>query len=252
MVKVTFECEKCFDKQTRYLTDVKLFQEALVEFYKKHAYHFPSGILTPYYISKYIDGLFDREFYFKKILKRAGFKYSTEEFFMGKFLYMMAKSVNAKRVLELGTQKGFSATWLGEAVSPDGLVDTYEINKEFVKIATINLRKIGLDKTVRVIDSDVMVVLPVCEDNLFDLIYNDLDKEVYPKVLEDCIRVLKVGGLLITDNLLWSGMVASDSLGGSRVKAIKEYNKMICNHPKLVSLILPCKDGIGLSIKIGE
>lgn len=252
MVKVIFECEKCKDKDTRYLSDVKLFQETLVEFYEKHAFHFPSGILTPYYISKYIEDLFDREFYFKKVLKQAGFKYSTEDFFMGKFLYMIARSVNAKRVLELGTMKGFSATWLGLAVEPDGSVDTIEINEEFIKIARENLKKIELDKTIHISNANALDLLPKLHSNFYDLIYNDINKELYPYVLEGCIRLLRIGGLLVTDNLLWSGAVASDDISDSRIVAIKEYNKMICNHPNLTSIILPCKDGIGLSIKTGD
>jgi predicted O-methyltransferase YrrM len=172
---------------------------------------------------------------------------------MGKIIYLFAKAINAKKVLELGTDEGYSTTFLGIAVLPDGSVDTIEIDRESAEISKENFKKLNLNKTVNVINANVMDILPKIRSNNYDMIYNDIDKEFYPKVLEDCIRILRPGGLLITDNLLWSGLIPSDGHSNpSFLKSIREYNKLICNHPKLISLILPIKDGTGISIKKGE
>ena len=83
----------------------------------------------------------------------------------------------------------------------------------------------------------------------FDLIFVDINKEGYPKVLERCVRMLRVGGLLVTDNVLWSGKVAREDRS-AETTAIRNYNARLAKDPRMLATILPIRDGVSVAVKL--
>ena len=125
----------------------------------------------------------------------------------GSLLHILAKSIRAKKILELGTAIGYSGTWLARALPADGELVTVEWSPDTAAIARRNLERTGVAKRVRIEVGSAIEVVPRL-DGPFDLVFNDIDKAHYLDVLPHCISKLRVGGLLVTDNVLWSGRVA--------------------------------------------
>lgn len=121
--------------------------------------------------------------------------------YVGKILWTMVKLMDAKRVLELGTATGYSAIWMAKALSETGgELLSVEWEKEMVERARKNIERAGLSCSVKVVAGDAKEVLTTFESNHFDMVFQDVDKELYLEQLEECVRVLRTGGLLICDN----------------------------------------------------
>jgi len=168
----------------------------------------------------------------------------------GSLLHILAKSLRAKRVLELGTAIGYSGIWLARALEEDGELITVEWDKETARLAEGNFKKAGISSRVQVVVGAADRVLKDLRGP-FDMIFNDVDKQYYPLILEDCIRLLRVGGLLVTDNVLWKGDVVRGG-GDDRVEAIREYNRRLSRDRRLITVIVPLRDGVSVSLKIRE
>ena len=166
----------------------------------------------------------------------------------GSLLFLLARALGARRVLELGTAIGYSASWLAMAVGPEGRVLTVEGVPATADLARGNLERLHLADRVEVRvgrAEEVVKALP----GPFDLAFNDIDKAAYPVVLEDLVRLLRVGGLLVTDNVLWSGDVARG--GRSKdTRAIREYNERLARDPRMHAVIVPLRDGVSLALKV--
>jgi predicted O-methyltransferase YrrM len=167
----------------------------------------------------------------------------------GSFLHILAKSLGARRILELGTAIGYSGTWFARALPPDGQLLTVEADAETAKIAEANLAKTGVQDRVTVLVGPAQEVLEDL-DGPFDLIFVDINKEGYPDVLEPCIRRLRVGGLLVTDNVLWHGAVADPKDRSEETAAIRRYNRRLAKDPRMLVSILPLRDGVSVALKI--
>ncbi len=166
----------------------------------------------------------------------------------GSFLYVLARCLGARRILELGTAIGYSGTWLARALPEDGQLITIEGDSETAKIAEANFVKAGVAPRVTILIGAAQELLADVEGP-FDLIFNDIDKEGYPEVLEPCLERLRVGGLLVTDNVLWRGEVAR--VDRSReAQAIRAYNERLARDPRVVTAILPLRDGVSVALKV--
>ncbi|OGS48278.1 MAG: hypothetical protein A3K68_03600 [Euryarchaeota archaeon RBG_16_68_13] len=166
----------------------------------------------------------------------------------GSLLYLMARSLGARRILELGTAIGYSGTWLARALPKGGDLVTVEGDPETAKLARSNFERAKVADRVTVLVGSAQEIL---EDlrGPFDLVFNDIDKTGYPDVLEPCVRVLRVGGLLVTDNVLWDGKVART--GRSRdTEAIRSYNRRLSKDPRMLAVILPLRDGVSVALKL--
>ena len=166
----------------------------------------------------------------------------------GSLLYLMARSLGARRILELGTAIGYSGTWLARALPKGGDLVTVEWDPETAKLARSNFERAKVADRVTVLVGSAQEIL---EDlrGPFDLVFNDIDKTGYPDVLEPCVRVLRVGGLLVTDNVLWDGKVART--GRSRdTEAIRSYNRRLSKDPRMLAVILPLRDGVSVALKL--
>jgi predicted O-methyltransferase YrrM len=165
---------------------------------------------------------------------------------VGRFLYILARATRVKRVLEVGTAIGYSAIWIGLAVKQQkGTVLSIEIDDETAKEARKNIRKAGLQRTIRVINGDGTNVVPKLKER-FDMIFIDDSKENYPKYLEICVKKLNRNGLLIADNALWNGEVTNQRKSEDAL-AIARFNELLMK--KMSSVIIPARDGIAIGIK---
>lgn len=167
----------------------------------------------------------------------------------GTLLHLLTKLVRARRALELGTAIGYSTTWIARGLEPDGELVTVEWNPDTAKLAADNLRRTGVADRVRILVGDARAVLKDL-DGTFDLIFNDIDKEGYPAVLPRCAELLREGGVLVTDNVLWSGSVANRRARDAATNAIRLYNDRLAADPRFRSLIVPLRDGVSIAMKV--
>jgi predicted O-methyltransferase YrrM len=169
----------------------------------------------------------------------------------GALLHIIAKKSNSMRILELGTAIGYSATWLARALPPGGKLTTIEWSEETAEIAKKNLAKAGVREKVDIMMGSAQELLPNMSES-FDLIFNDIDKTGYVDILPHCISHLEKGGLLATDNVLRHGYAARppSEEDDPETVTIREYNRRICAHPELMTVIVPIRDGLSISMKI--
>jgi caffeoyl-CoA O-methyltransferase len=167
----------------------------------------------------------------------------------GSFLHVLAKAVGARRILELGTAIGYSGTWFARALPADGQLVTVEADPETARIAQRNFEKTGVAPKVTVL---VGLAQDVIEDleGPFDLVFVDINKDGYPAILRPAIQRLRVGGLLVTDNVLWHGDVARKSSRTRETVAIRTYNESLAKDPRMITSILPLRDGVSVALKI--
>ena len=170
-----------------------------------------------------------------------------------RLLTVLGRLVKPLRILEVGTAIGYSAIILARTLAPGGRIDTIERQEEMLEKARENIKKAGLEHTISVIAGEAEEVLR-CLDKQYDMVFLDAAKGQYPEFLPECLRMLKPGGLLVSDNVLFKGMVASDDLVVRRKKTIvnrmRTYLDMLCGNPDLETSILPVGDGVALTYKL--
>jgi len=168
------------------------------------------------------------------------------------FVEITARAIQAKRCLEIGMAIGYTSTHLARAVGEDGLVVTIDPSDEMINAAEGYLSRAGLRDRVRIERGKALDVIPQLQDT-FDLLFIDAVKEEYADYLKLSLPKLRVGGVVIVDNLLWGGQVAGEirSLDQeSSTNALREFNKYFVNHPRLRAEVLPVGDGLGYAVKL--
>jgi caffeoyl-CoA O-methyltransferase len=168
------------------------------------------------------------------------------------FLEITARAIKAERVLEIGMAIGYSVVHLARAVPENGLVVTIEPNEEMIRRATDYLSRAGLLERVRVERGRALEVIPRLKES-FDLIYLDAIKEEYSQYLDLSLPLLRTGGVVIVDNVLWDGQVAGEIRAPDQeasTKALREFNRKFVNHPELRAEILSVSDGLGYAVKL--
>lgn len=167
---------------------------------------------------------------------------------VGTLLWLLATLRGASRAVDLGTAVGYSAIWIARGLQPGGHLDTVEAREALAGRARRNLGEAGLEDAVAVHVGRAQDVLPTLGDDV-DLVFNDVDKEGYPEVLPLAKRVLRPGGLLVTDNVLWSGRVADPDDTSRATEAIRRYNRLLAQDGEMATVVLPLRDGVSLSLK---
>lgn len=175
---------------------------------------------------------------------------------VGALLRVLALSLGARRILEIGTCIGYSGIWLAGALPHDGMLFTMEKDPERAAIAKANFQRAGLADRVSIIVGDAALKI-VKVAGPFDLIFQDGHKPLYVTMLDPLVKLLRPGGLLITDNVLWDGEVVPGFVRQPRredtdTRAIAEYNLRINSHPQLLTSIVPLRDGVAISVKKQE
>ena len=172
---------------------------------------------------------------------------------VGALLRVLATTVGANRILEIGTAIGYSGIWLAGALPPGGMLYTMEAKGERAKVARENFARAGLADRTTVIVGDAALMLAKVAGP-FDLIFQDGDKRQYVPMLDRLVALLRPRGLLLTDNIFWSGEVVPGYVDRpvqdpDETRAIVEYNKRLSTHPELMTAIVPLRDGVSLSVK---
>ena len=170
-------------------------------------------------------------------------------------LTVLGRLVKPARILEIGTAIGYSSILLAGILTPGGRIDTIERQDEMLLKARDSIKKAGLENTISIIAGDAQEVLR-CLDKQYDMVFMDAAKGQYPEFLPECLRMLKKGGLLVSDNVLYKGMIASEELVARRKRTIvnrmRTYLDSLCENPELETSILPVGDGVALSYKLLE
>jgi predicted O-methyltransferase YrrM len=172
---------------------------------------------------------------------------------VGALLRVLALAVRARRILEIGTAIGYSGIWLAGALPSDGMLMTLEMDPERVRAARANFERAGLADRVSVVAGDAQRMIAKVAGP-FDLIFQDGAKELYVPLLERTVELLRPGGLLVTDNVLWDGevvpgFVPAPQRDAADTRAIAEYNERLNAHPQLVTATVPLRDGVAISVK---
>jgi caffeoyl-CoA O-methyltransferase len=167
---------------------------------------------------------------------------------VGRFLYQMAVITRAQRIFEMGSGFGYSAYWFATAMPQGGQVICTDTSEERLRLARSFFSRAGLEERIVCKVGNALDILRT-EPGPFDLIFNDVDKEDYPQAFKLAMDKLRPGGLLITDNVLWSGEILSDDLGGE-ARAILVFNQLIYRTEGVYSTIVPLRDGLSISLKL--
>jgi predicted O-methyltransferase YrrM len=172
---------------------------------------------------------------------------------VGGLLRVLATAIGAVRILEIGTAIGYSGIWLAGALPSNGMLLTLEVDGERARTARENFARSGLAERVSVIVGDAERMLAKVSGP-FDLIFQDGDKQQYTSLLDRLVDRLRPGGLLITDNVLWDGNVVPGfarpaARNRADTEAISTYNERINSHPQLLTVIVPLRDGVAISVK---
>jgi len=171
----------------------------------------------------------------------------------GALLRVLAMAVRATRILEIGTAVGYSGIWLAGALQAGGRLITIEIDEARAREARENFARAGLADRATVVVGDARRMIAKVSGP-FDLIFQDGDKLAYGPMLDPLVELLRPAGLLVTDNVLWSGQVVPGFAvdrppRGEATRAIAEYNERLHTHPTLVTSLVPLRDGVAISVK---
>lgn len=166
-----------------------------------------------------------------------------------RFLQLILQMKKPKNILEIGTSIGFSATSMAlTAREYGGKITTIEFDSTAADEAKQNFERSGVSDIIQIKLGDACQIVPAFPDNSFDLVFQDVDKRLYPVLLKDCIRILKSGGILIADDALFPAMEL-DPKWNDLVEPMLEFNQLIAASQELESTLLPIGDGMVVAVK---
>ncbi|WP_416444199.1 O-methyltransferase [Leeuwenhoekiella sp. A16] len=167
--------------------------------------------------------------------------------YQGRLLSMLSKLINPKNILEIGTYTGYSALCLAEGMQSTGALHTIDINEELVDFQRKYFDKSAFAKSIIQHLGDATAVIPQLEGK-FDLIFIDADKPNYPAYFDIIIDRLNPGGVILSDNVLWSGKVIEEvNPKDLSTLAVLEYNRLLAEDDRLETVLLPIRDGLTIS-----
>ncbi|MDA9584671.1 O-methyltransferase [Flavobacteriaceae bacterium] len=167
--------------------------------------------------------------------------------FQGRILSMISKIINPKDILEIGTYTGYSAICIAEGISNDATIDTIDKNEELEDIQNKYFKKSGFRDQIKQHIGNALEIIPTL-DKKFDLVFIDADKSNYCNYFNLVIGKMKNGGIILSDNVLWSGKVV-EKLDKKDIdtKALLEYNSLLNSDPRVETVLLPIRDGLSIS-----
>jgi predicted O-methyltransferase YrrM len=165
----------------------------------------------------------------------------------GQHLYQLTQMIGAKRVFELGSGYGYSALFFARAVGDEGVVHCTELSAENIRLAEQFLSRAGVWDRVAYHQEEARAALQQV-GGVWDIIYNDIDKEGYPDTIELAYQHLRRGGLFITDNIFWHGRIFNGQDDAATLGVI-EFTRRILAHPGFTTTIYPVRDGIAVALR---
>jgi len=167
--------------------------------------------------------------------------------FQGRVLSMISKLIHPKNILEIGTYTGYSALCLAEGMQKEGELHTIDTNEELYDFQRKYFDKSEYGNQIIQHIGNALDIIPTL-DLTFDLVFIDADKQNYPKYLKLILPKLQKGSVILSDNVLWSGKVLEPvSENDKDTNSLVSYNKLMNEHPKLETVLLPIRDGLTIS-----
>lgn len=183
-------------------------------------------------------------------LSNAGMQISPEQ---GQFMRLLAELIGARRALEIGVFTGYSSLCVAQALPADGELVACDINEEYTAVARRYWQRAGLEQRIRLELGPALDTLDrriaAGESGSFDFAFIDADKENYQAYYERCLRLLRQGGLIAIDNVLWGGSVADPEDQKSTTRAIRALNSLLAEDPRVSVSLVPIGDGLFLARK---
>jgi caffeoyl-CoA O-methyltransferase len=174
----------------------------------------------------------------------------------GKFLHLLAKMVNAKKILEMGTLAGYSTIWMARALPPDGRLITLEFDPKHAEVAGKNIKEANLHSLVDIRIGKALDLLPQIEaagEAPFDMIFIDADKPPYAEYFQWALRLSRPGTLIVTDNVIRDGKVLDNNSEDENVIGVQRFNKMLAASKAVNATIIQTvgeKDHDGMAIAV--
>ncbi len=169
--------------------------------------------------------------------------------YQGRILSMLSKLINPKNILEIGTYTGYSALCLAEGMQSTGQLHTIDINEELFDFQRKYFDKSNYSRQIHQHLGDALHIIPKL-DMTFDLVFIDADKENYTNYFHCVIDKLNTGGIILSDNVLWSGKVIEAlQKDDTSTKALIEFNDILKDNERVETIMLPIRDGLTISRK---
>ncbi|CAM1352195.1 MULTISPECIES: O-methyltransferase [Tenacibaculum] len=167
--------------------------------------------------------------------------------FQGRVLSMISKLIKPKSILEIGTYTGYSALCLAEGLSEDGVLHTIDKNEELEELQFKYFQKSGFQNQIKQYIGNAIEIIPSI-NSTFDLVFIDADKSNYLNYFELIVDKMNKGGVILSDNVLWSGKVV-EPLNPKDIdtKILLEYNKLLKEDTRLETVLLPIRDGLTIT-----
>ncbi len=170
---------------------------------------------------------------------------------VGQFIKLIIHQLNAKNIIEIGTNVGYSSIFMSRVMKDEGKVVTLERSEKFYKEAIKNISDFGLDDNIKVCFGDAVDILDGVEGS-YDIAFIDAAKSYYKIFFDKCLEKMKPGGIILSDNVLYQGMIASDKLVVRRkktlVRNLRSYLKYISQDDRFVTSVLPLGDGLAVTL----
>jgi len=183
-------------------------------------------------------------------LSNSGMQISPEQ---GQLMAMLVKLVNARKIVEIGTFTGYSSTVMALAMPEDSQLIAFDISEEYTRTARIFWKKAGVDQRVKLAlgnaKESLKDFLQAGEQESVDLAFIDADKSSYAEYYECCLKLIRPGGLILVDNVLWSGQVADASNHDKDTEALRIFNAALSSDQRVDLCMVPIGDGLTIARK---
>lgn len=164
----------------------------------------------------------------------------------GRILSLLSKIIKPKRILEIGTYTGYGTICLAEGLTDDGKIITIDKNEEIIDFQNKYFEKSGYREKIIQLNGEALDIIETLSDK-FDIVFLDADKENYIEYYKSISNKLVKGGILISDNVLWSGKVIEATSNDLETDILKRFNRLLKNDKKFETIIIPIRDGVSIS-----
>ena len=168
---------------------------------------------------------------------------------VGRFLYQIAIVAKARKILELGSGFGYSACWFSRAIGKRGHITLTDSDENNRRRAMKYFEQAGLESRFTFILDDALKAAARLKGP-YDIILNDIDKDEYPLTIDVAARLLRPGGLFITDNIIWHGRVMDSAAGDRHTRGVRKFTRRLYADRRFFTTIMPVRDGLAVAVKV--